>query len=159
MCTFIYLTEDEGRISHSPKEILEALAPMHKGRCCQGMCLHLLLGLPMGFPQASPYFTSTFPELRRATFSLFKTHSQCFHVRIKSESLQAVQWSEQLSMAVSGQRREISGELMTALRDEWSSAGRQWDAVDCGTGCSQTSLFQKGHKLAVAVARSACVAG
>lgn len=91
MCTFIYLTEDEGGISHSPKEILEALAPMHKGRCCQGMCLHLLQGLPMGFPQASPYFTSTFPELRRATFSLSKTHSWGFHVRVKSESLQAVQ--------------------------------------------------------------------
>lgn len=31
---------------------------MHKGRCGQGMCLYLPLGLSVGLPQASPYFTS-----------------------------------------------------------------------------------------------------
>lgn len=45
---------------------------------------------------------------------------------------------------------------MTVARAEWSPMGRQWDAGDCGTGCSQASLFQRGHKLDVAVARSMC---
>lgn len=81
MCTFFYLTKDEGGIRHSPKEILEALDTNAQGqnerKLIPGACMWWL----------------------------------------NQRACKLCNEGKQLPMAVSGQRREIAGELMAAPRD------------------------------------------
>lgn len=91
MCTFFYLT-GESSIHHSPKVILEALDTNAQGQVWSGDVFVSPVGPFSGLASSFPLFhLSAFPELCRDTFSLFKTHSQCFYVGVKPERLQSVQ--------------------------------------------------------------------
>lgn len=114
MSTFFCLAEDEGKYSSQPKGNTGGT-----GHQCTRAGAVRCVFIPTGFPQASRYFTSTFPQLCWAARFLFKSHSRCFG-GVQPESLQAVQRSEETAYGRLGSEK---GKSRWAPGDRTKSRG------------------------------------